>query len=347
MKINQENYEQYFLDYAEGNLSPEMEEELKLFLESHPELQSVLESYECISLSPSEIKNNNLKNRLKKNIRPTIHIDEAHVDEWLISETEGLLTEQEKAELNEFLAMNPAYEYDRKTYGLTKVLPDTRINYPQKNQLKRKIPVFPLNRLAWLTSVAAALILILISVRYFLQPEIIETPQVIPTAVKPVAEAQPVTEMKPVSEVKPLDDAKKGMESASWRMESLRMESASWRMESLQANPLEPQKPDLALYDFTPVSLDIEKKENPLIAKVFGNIIIQTRDAIRGNKNIKKIRNTDIDIWDIAEAGVKGFGTVTDRDLELLVRRDKEGRIKSYALVENDRLLVTKSRDNN
>ena len=40
MKITQDNYEQYFLDHAEGTLSPEMEKELSDFLEANPDLKT-------------------------------------------------------------------------------------------------------------------------------------------------------------------------------------------------------------------------------------------------------------------------------------------------------------------
>ena len=90
-----------------------------------------------------------------------------------------------------------------------------------------------------------------------------------------------------------------------------------------------------------------EKEEKKLLAKIFGNLVVNARDVFRNNPNLDKIGNTDINLWSIAEAGVKGFNTISDRDLELMVRRDEDGNIKSYALVEEDRLLLTRSLENN
>ena len=62
--INKENYEAYFLDYIEDNLSPKEIDMLIVFLEKNPTLKNELEFYDEISLSPSSsstFDNNSLK----------------------------------------------------------------------------------------------------------------------------------------------------------------------------------------------------------------------------------------------------------------------------------------------
>jgi hypothetical protein len=113
------------------------------------------------------------------------------------------------------------------------------------------------------------------------------------------------------------------------------------------SNPIETPEPVLYAYAWTPFEFPEEKKESSMISKVFGNIVLKTRNAVRDNSNLNKIRETDLNFWTIAEAGVKGFNTISDRDLELLVRRDEQGKIKSYALLEEDRLLITRNPGNN
>jgi hypothetical protein len=97
----------------------------------------------------------------------------------------------------------------------------------------------------------------------------------------------------------------------------------------------------------TPFEMPEEKNENPILGKVFGNMVLKARNAFRSNSNFDKIGNPELNIWSIAEAGVKGFNTISDRDIELMVRRDEDGKIKSYALVEEDRLLLSKSLEKN
>ncbi len=53
MTINKFNYEAFALDYLEGNLSPEMVEEMELFLKTHPAIESELSGMmEFVTLKP-------------------------------------------------------------------------------------------------------------------------------------------------------------------------------------------------------------------------------------------------------------------------------------------------------
>ena len=51
-KITQHNYEAFFLDYIEGNLSKDLNAELKAFLVQNPDLALELEEFENVSLEP-------------------------------------------------------------------------------------------------------------------------------------------------------------------------------------------------------------------------------------------------------------------------------------------------------
>ncbi len=174
MRITQDNYEQYFLDHAEGNLSPEMERELADFLDANPDLKLFLDEYDPSPLHPVAIHNERLKSRLKKHLHPTKHIREDNVDEWMIRDMEGQLGDAEKNELNEFLAFNPAYVYDQEKFRQTKLIPDLSVTYKNKGQLKKKGPVLPIARLAWLIPSAAAVVLIYLGIRFLLQPVEVE-----------------------------------------------------------------------------------------------------------------------------------------------------------------------------
>src|SRR5690554_4999741 len=53
-KINIHNYEAFFLDFAEGNLSPDQIIELDAFLEKNPTLRDELAGFEILPLSPAK-----------------------------------------------------------------------------------------------------------------------------------------------------------------------------------------------------------------------------------------------------------------------------------------------------
>ncbi len=101
--------------------------------------------------------------------------------------------------------------------------------------------------------------------------------------------------------------------------------------------------PDINLlaYAITP-TFQPEKKDKPLLSKVFKGMLAQARDGIKDQVDMNRLRKTDFSFWSLAKAGVEGFNSMSDRDLELFVRKDDEGKVKSYALVEEDRLLLVK-----
>ena len=158
MKITRDNYEQYFLDHAEGRLSSAMESELADFLEANPDLRYVLDSYDASPLPPDDLTNENLRRRLKKRVTPTKHIGETNIDEWLVRDLEGLLAADEEAELESFISNNPAFEYDRKLFGMTIQNPDHSIKYTGKGKLKKRGVVLSMTRIGWIATAAAAVL---------------------------------------------------------------------------------------------------------------------------------------------------------------------------------------------
>ena len=53
-KIGLHNYEAWFLDYSEGNLTENQMMELEVFLEQHPNLTQELTDFEVVLLQDSE-----------------------------------------------------------------------------------------------------------------------------------------------------------------------------------------------------------------------------------------------------------------------------------------------------
>jgi hypothetical protein len=356
MKINQDNYEQYFLDHAEGNLSPEMEKELEDFLQANPDLRALLDDFDPSPQPLIEMQNEALKRRLKKSITPTLNIDENNSEEWMIRQLEGLLDEMEENELAKFISLNPAYAYDQEKFRQAKLVPDLSVTFTRKEQLKKKGAVAPILRLAWLVPAAAALVLIFIGIRYLQQPaEIISNPVEEAVAAIPVPEQETVSpEPSPqqlaasassndvktiINESIPGDPVLAGNYP---KASSFRMEPASVKAVSIiETADIEPGI-SLVAYNLSPVSFK-EQKERPLFAKVFNNMVDQAKESILNQPVIENIEKSDFSLWTLAKAGVSGYNSITDRDLELYVHRDEEGKVTSYALIEEDRLLMEKN----
>jgi hypothetical protein len=155
--INRSNYEQFFLDFYDGSLSASQQEELFAFLEKNPDLKSEFESFEKISLSPTE-KVFFDKDRLKKN---TITL--YNYKTYFIASVENDLSDDEKIEVQRFLERNPSLKPEFEIVKQTKLFPDYSIRFENKNSLKKGGKVIALN--AWIyrsAAVAASIALILV-----------------------------------------------------------------------------------------------------------------------------------------------------------------------------------------
>lgn len=345
MKINQDNYEQFFLDYAEGSLSPEMEKELSYFLEANPDLRPVLDDYDPSPIQTDDISNDRLKARLKKYLIFTAHIKDENVDDWMIRDIEGLLDESKENELKEFLSLNPAYSFDYKIFGYTKLSPDLSITYSWKKELKKNPVVNPLRRLAWLVPAAAAVLLLFIGIRYLSQPEIQTEHPVAPVIAVIPSLSSPGIVINGKESALPQKNLVKIGTPSHVRVNTSRMKALGTKEIAL-FNPTSQISLKLADYDSPPIIIS-EKKNRSLVGKIFGNLVAHAREGLGNNAKLEKISKSDFSFWSIAKAGINGYNSLSDRDLKLYVRKDEEGKVKSYALVEQERLILSKDLNKN
>ncbi len=133
MKITKNNYEAFFLDYHEGNLTPEQVADLLLFVEQNPELRDEFESFENITLDDfSNITFEN-KSELKK------EINEHNQQEYFIRAVENALNATEQSMLENYLLQHP---HARATYLLfqkTKLQSDQSVVFANKDALKKAL----------------------------------------------------------------------------------------------------------------------------------------------------------------------------------------------------------------
>src|SRR5690554_1873982 len=143
--IHQHNYEAYFLDFLEGNLSKAQEEELHLFLAKHPDLKVELDEMKLIYLEEDEECTFN-KSKLIRNEETTL-LPQEHL---CIAAAEGVLTEDEKFQLDEQLKADSGLINELAIFQKVK-LKAPEIVFPEKEKLKKRIlPLF-----AWKSYVSA------------------------------------------------------------------------------------------------------------------------------------------------------------------------------------------------
>lgn len=131
MNINKNNYEAFFLDYHEGNLTAEEVAVLLLFVEQHPELKEEFENFENCSIEDfSSIEFEN-KRSLKKEI--TI----ANQQDYFIGLIENSLNDSENKLVSDFLDQNPSAHLEFELFRKTLLKADKTIVYENKNALKK------------------------------------------------------------------------------------------------------------------------------------------------------------------------------------------------------------------
>lgn len=138
MKINRDNYEAYFLDYHEGRLSPEMSQEVIDFVHINPDLQDLFFGFEGVTLLSEQNIVFEKKSELKKNqVIGTAFVNENNYEEFLIAETEGLLSKAQISMLDEFIRINPQLQTERSLYAKTHLAADSSIVFENKESLKQ------------------------------------------------------------------------------------------------------------------------------------------------------------------------------------------------------------------
>jgi hypothetical protein len=135
-KINIENYEAYYLDYLENNLSDEDRILFELFLKNHPDLIE-----DDLIIEPlSETDNNKLSLHEKQSLKLFSNdekVNDFNVEQFIIAYHEGILDQIKTKELLTFIQQYPIYSNLFNSYKEIKLKPDYTIQYSSKNALKK------------------------------------------------------------------------------------------------------------------------------------------------------------------------------------------------------------------
>jgi hypothetical protein len=168
MNINKNNYEEYFLLYADNELTPAERKMVEIFVKENPELKEEFCMLKLTISSPDEdIKLTDKSFLMKK--EPSL-INEKNYEEIFVLYHDNELTEKEKLETETFVIQHPDLKAEFELIGKAKLIPESLIVYRNKKELYRKekpgkvVPLF-----VW-RSIAAAVFIgfgLWISVPYF------------------------------------------------------------------------------------------------------------------------------------------------------------------------------------
>lgn len=325
MNINRDNYEEYFLLYADNELSKTEKKVVEIFVQENPDLKEEFLMIQLTVNTPvQEIKILDKSFLLKKEAP---FINENNYEEIFVLFHDNELSEEQKKETQNFIAENPKYNSDFELIGKAKLIPPDSIVYPAKKELRRKEKsgkVIPL--ILWRSLAAAVFIGFgLWTMLSYLNKK--EVPQPVATTInnyvqKPSTdETGPDTNnfvQKPDKEENNLVSSTKSTDKASIKKNDTKIESPVLKEqknkeESIAANNIktnnkpEEQKIILPKPD---VDYQLASSENPV--KVVPAITEKTEVSLSNNQIAMQANKINTDIQNIPHAQTVSY--VSDAD---------------------------------
>ena len=156
MNINLHNYEEYFLLYADKELSREERLEVEQFIQQNPELEEEFDMINSAILEPEMFQLQD-KSFLFKSTG-TDYINKINYEEIFVAYHDGELSEEQKTQAEDFLKENPELRDDFLLISQAKIQPDP-VSFPDKKSLLRKEHSGMTGRIILFRSLAAAAVL--------------------------------------------------------------------------------------------------------------------------------------------------------------------------------------------
>jgi hypothetical protein len=148
-RINIFNYEEFYLDFLEGNLNTADSARFFAFLEANPQLRLENENLPILEKSAIDL-DTSFKLNLKQN--EAYHIDfhsdtitPENQESFMIADAERILSPKKQLELDEYIGQNHALIHLRNMYASLHLKPDKKLVFKEKSSLKKKktIPLWP------------------------------------------------------------------------------------------------------------------------------------------------------------------------------------------------------------
>ncbi|MFT4023584.1 MAG: hypothetical protein QM664_07355 [Flavihumibacter sp.] len=160
MNINRHNYEEYFLLYADNELSAAEKEAVDVFVAEHPDLKEEFDMLLQAILPAGDLVFNDKESLYRTTDASLVNM--TNFESFFVRYHDDELTNEEKAATELFVYNHPEFQADfeliqqaRLQSDVTLVFPDKRLLFRQENTERR-----PVIRL-WLPVAAAAILLLL------------------------------------------------------------------------------------------------------------------------------------------------------------------------------------------
>jgi hypothetical protein len=336
--INRNNYEEYFLDFLEGNLSPSEEELLMSFLDSNPDLKEELELLN--ELPEIRVEETFLEKSALKKSSSNVESSSDNFNELCIAKIEGDLSKEECREFDLFINENSKREKEFELFKLTKVKTDHSIVFENKQRLKKSAFGLFLTKNRYSIISAAASIIIVLSL-FTLIPKNTED---IPIN---VAELEKNEDEKTVYEEVNVEQSSNEQVAEVIKQEIIKKEEPIYQAEITEKENLVDsisiieQKVDFYEYEKL-TALAIELNYQPINKNIvypdykiyqfaepeYKNRHFSVKSFMTGliNKEVfNRDRKEKIEMFDVAQASLNGINRITGSKMSLTKIYDENG----------------------
>ena len=355
MAINLNNYERFIIDYLDDNLDAVQVAELLYFISDHPELEinpDDLEKIKLYTLANTAIFPG--KESLKKDFSKIETITSANAEEFVIAQLEGDLDEKTEQKFELYKKFHPEIKKQEALYKKTILSPDENIQYSHKNSLKK--PVLSQTRIRkivfYIPTAAAVLILLL-----FLYNPIKEI--IAPGAETSIVQNSPENTQnsnvrQPEQDNNTIEQKSPGTSSgllADNSYKDKKTGKTSNQQEVKFYNQLSEHE-KIVLHKLTPKDVIIPSTIPQTTNILISAANVQTKkgqNPVEDATSLLALENTigkkisgvkDINMWKAIRIGVNGLNELTESDLSLETKTNKEGKVTAFAITGDNFRIV-------
>lgn len=326
--INISNYELFFVDYLEGNLSANEEQMLLDFLEENPYLREEFNLILNSKLEPTCLAFNNKEGLKKPHFSKNGISNE--IDYLCIASIENDISKNEQINLNSLVSGNDDNSKTLSIFLKTKLEPNRNIEFAHKQSLKR-FTIFGYSQRAakFATGVAAGFLLLIGSysvVKFYLVEKEVQlaTNSPIENAGKAglhIINKENINSALPqhnTYNVIPKDNAKLENDSNAFAEDTLKTTAYN------EAPPTQAEtfiKPIEALELIASSDLS-NMKAVAEISALTKSDIVSSAEIFSHNRSKK-----EVGLFEIAQLGVSKLASFTDSDLSLNAKKNDNGKI--------------------
>ena len=362
MEINRHNYEAFLLDQLEGRLSVEQQQELEEFLRLNPDCVGELSEIEISHMEAQPILHPNSASLKKEFPDAATVLTDQNFDMFSIARMEQDLADEQIRAHQAMLELDDHKAAQWNQWQQTRMIPETLV-FPKKEGLYRRKDLK--GRMIWISIVSAAAVLILLLIligrdqnlpsqeayvpalqekESALAQDLPSENEIVAEELEPVPDQGPAVKKDPARQ--PVIVNPDPVSTGRLAVQAMEPETAVEEVPTTSM-PVIPAAVSADRLNRASMIAQVDAdKIEPLHVSpvpVHNSSLTLAQMYDQGLQELAEdyVEESDISLWTIANAGIKGINKLAGSDISLLASRDEEGDISGFRL-KSKRFSITR-----